>query len=54
MKANMNLMPLQPGDVPETFANIDDLMNDVGFKPSTSIEDGIGRFVQWYRDYYKV
>ena len=54
MKANMNLMPLQPGDVPETFANIDDLMNDVGFKPNTSIEDGIGRFVQWYRDYYKV
>jgi len=53
-KANMNLMALQPGDVPETFADIDDLMRDVGFKPDTSIEDGIGAFVKWYRDYYGV
>jgi len=51
-KANKNLMPLQPGDVPQTYANVDDLINDVGFKPETSIEDGIARFVDWYRNYY--
>ncbi|MCF6325212.1 MAG: NAD-dependent epimerase [Gammaproteobacteria bacterium] len=53
-KAEKNMLPLQPGDVPETYANIDDLINDVGFKPATSIEDGIANFVSWYRDYYKV
>jgi len=53
-KAKMNLLPLQPGDVPRTYADIDDLMRDVGFKPTTSIEDGIGQFVKWYREYYKI
>jgi UDP-glucuronate 4-epimerase len=53
-KAEKNLMPLQDGDVPATYANVDDLVNDVGFKPSTSIEDGVGRFVDWYRMYYNV
>ena len=53
MKAEKNLLPLQPGDVPATYANVDDLMNDVGFKPATAIEDGIANFVAWYRDYYK-
>jgi len=53
-KAEMNLMPLQPGDVPATFADIDALMQDVGFKPSTPIEVGIERFVEWYKDYYGV
>ena len=53
-KAKMNLLPLQPGDVPKTYADIDDLMRDVGFKPVTSIEDGIRQFVKWYREYYKV
>jgi len=53
-KAVMNLMPIQPGDVPATCADVDDLMEDVGFRPATSIEEGIGRFVDWYRDYYKV
>ncbi|PIU49685.1 MAG: capsular biosynthesis protein CpsI [Desulfobacterales bacterium CG07_land_8_20_14_0_80_52_14] len=43
---------LQPGDVPATYADIDDLAHDVGFKPETAIEDGIQRFVDWYRDYY--
>jgi len=52
-KAKTNLMPLQPGDVPQTYANVDDLINDVGFKPATSIEDGIARFVEWYRRYYQ-
>jgi UDP-glucuronate 4-epimerase len=48
----MNLLPLQAGDVPATFADVDDLMADVGFKPATSIAEGIGRFVAWYREYY--
>ncbi len=51
-KAEMRLLPMQPGDVPETYADVDDLMTEVGFKPSTSIEEGIGRFVTWYREYY--
>jgi UDP-glucuronate 4-epimerase len=48
-----DFLPLQTGDVPETYADVDDLMNDVGFKPSTSIEDGVSKFVDWYLDYYK-
>jgi UDP-glucuronate 4-epimerase len=48
------MLPMQPGDVPATFADVTDLMNDVGFAPSTSIEDGIQRFVDWYREYYGV
>jgi UDP-glucuronate 4-epimerase len=47
-----NLLPMQPGDVPSTYADVDDLMADVGFKPSTPIEEGIRQFVEWYRDYY--
>jgi UDP-glucuronate 4-epimerase len=53
-KAIRKLLPMQPGDVPATWANIDDLGRDVGFHPSTPIEDGIARFVDWYRTYYKV
>ncbi len=53
-KAEKNLLPLQPGDVPATYANVDDLIHDVGFKPATEIETGISNFVNWYRDYYKV
>jgi UDP-glucuronate 4-epimerase len=45
-------LPLQPGDVPATIANVDDLVADVGFKPSTSIETGIAKFIAWYREYY--
>jgi len=45
---------MQPGDVPATFANVDDLIRDVGFKPDTSIETGIANFVHWYREYYGV
>ena len=52
-KAEKKLMPLQPGDVPATYADIDDLARDVGFKPATPIEEGIPRFVKWYRDFYK-
>ncbi|BBD09384.1 NAD-dependent epimerase [Desulfovibrio ferrophilus] len=54
MKAEKNYMDMQPGDVPATYANVDDLVEDVDFKPNTSIEEGIGNFVDWYRDYYKV
>lgn len=53
-KAQLNLMPLQPGDVIETYANVDDLIRDTGFKPNTPIETGIQRFVEWYRSYYNV
>ena len=52
-KAEKNLLPIQPGDVPATFADVDDLIGDTGFKPSTSIEEGIKKFVVWYRSYYK-
>jgi len=52
MTAKKNMMPMQPGDVPETHADIDDLERDTGFRPSTSIEEGVGRFVEWYRAYY--
>jgi UDP-glucuronate 4-epimerase len=51
-KAEKNLLPLQPGDVPATYANVDDLINDVGYKPSTTVEEGIANFVDWYRDFY--
>lgn len=51
-KAKKNLLPIQPGDVPTTYADVDDLMKDVGFKPSTPIEKGIKKFVEWYRNYY--
>lgn len=53
-KAEKRMLPLQAGDVPATYADVDDLMRDVGFKPSTSIEVGIARFVEWYREYYRV
>ncbi len=52
-QAYRNLLPLQPGDVPMTYANIDDLMRDTGFKPSTPLETGIARFVDWYKAYYR-
>ena len=47
-----NYMDMQPGDVPATFANVDDLVRDVGFKPSTAIEDGIAQYIKWFRSYY--
>jgi len=53
-KAEMNLLPLQPGDVPATYANVDDLVRDVGYKPDMSVEQGIANFVTWYRDYHGV
>jgi UDP-glucuronate 4-epimerase len=52
-KAQKHFLPMQAGDVPATFADVDDLMTDADFKPATPIEEGIGRFVAWYRDYYR-
>jgi UDP-glucuronate 4-epimerase len=52
--AQRNLLPMQPGEVPATYANVDDLWRDVGFRPATPIEEGIRRFVEWYREYYHV
>lgn len=53
-KAIKNLLPMQPGDVPDTYADVDALIEDVDYKPTTPIEVGIENFVKWYRDYYKV
>ena len=51
-KAEKNMLPLQPGDVPATYADVDDLEKDVGYRPSTSVETGIKNFVEWYRGFY--
>jgi UDP-glucuronate 4-epimerase len=53
-EAVKDMLPMQPGDVPETYADVADLMRDIGIKPETSIEDGINNFVAWYRDHYKI
>jgi UDP-glucuronate 4-epimerase len=53
-KAEKNFLPIQPGDVPATFADVDDLVRDAGFKPETPIEVGVANFVEWYRGYYHV
>lgn len=53
-KAQENLLPMQAGDVPITYADIDDLVDDIDFKPETSIENGIEKFVTWYKQYYSV
>jgi len=52
--AEKEMMPIQPGDVPATYADVDALIEDVGFKPATSIEDGVARFIEWYREYFSV
>jgi UDP-glucuronate 4-epimerase len=54
MQAEKNLLPLQPGDVPDTYADVQDLVRDVGYKPDMSVEEGVANFVAWYRDYYQV
>ncbi len=53
-KAEKNLLPLQPGDVPDTYADVSDLVRDTGYKPDTSVEEGVRKFVEWYRDFYGV
>ena len=54
IEAEKNMLPMQPGDVPETFADVEDLANDMGYQPSTPIETGVRRFVDWYLDFYGV
>ncbi len=51
-QAQKEYLDLQPGDVPATYADVDDLINDVGFKPSTPLKVGIARFIEWYENYY--
>ena len=53
-KAKINFLPLQPGDVPDTYANVDNLKEKFNFKPSTSVIDGVASFIKWYKDYYKI
>jgi UDP-glucuronate 4-epimerase len=53
-KAEKIFLDLQPGDVPQTYADVDDLIKDVGFKPSTSIQYGIQKFIEWYKEYYHI
>ena len=53
-KAEKNLLPLQPGDVPDTCADVEDLVRETGYRPATSVETGVRNFVDWYRDYYRV
>jgi UDP-glucuronate 4-epimerase len=50
-QAVREMLPMQPGDVPATYADVEDLMREVGFRPSTSIEEGVAGFVSWYRAY---
>ena len=52
-KAKINFLPLQPGDVPDTFASIDKLKKNLNYKPLTSVNDGVSHFVKWYKEYYK-
>ena len=54
MKAIKDLLPLQPGDVPDTYADVTDLVNDFNYKPSMRVEDGVRNFVEWYKKYYKL
>jgi len=54
MEAQKDFLPLQPGDVPDTYADVDDLVKDIGYKPSMSVQQGIKKFVHWYREYYKL
>jgi UDP-glucuronate 4-epimerase len=53
-KTELNLLPLQPGDVPDTYADVEALVQDVGYRPATPVEEGVRRFVEWYREYYNV
>ncbi len=53
-KAQLNLLPMQPGDVPSTMADVSDLEHATGFRPQTTVEEGIAQFVKWYREYYRV
>ena len=52
-KAEKIFLPLHPGDLPETYASVNDLVDQFNYKPSTTVEEGISRFINWYREYYE-
>ena len=52
-KAKINFLPLQPGDVPDTYASVDNLEKQFNYRPSTSVIDGVSKFVKWFKDYYQ-
>ena len=54
MTACKNMLPMQPGDVMDTSADTEELYRDIGFKPETSVEEGVKRFVDWYKAFYRV
>ena len=54
VEGKLNLLPIQPGDVPHTFADVSALERDVGYRPDTPLDEGVRRFVAWYRDHYGV
>jgi UDP-glucuronate 4-epimerase len=54
MEAKKNFLPLQDGYVPATFADVEDLVRDLSYRPDTPVEEGVARFVQWYKGYYRV
>jgi len=54
IKADKELLPLQPGDVPDTYADLTDLVRDFDYKPTTTINQGVTKFVEWYKDYYNI
>ena len=53
-KAKINFLPLQPGDVTDTYASVDNLVKKFNYKPSTSVSEGVTNFVKWYKDYYQL
>ncbi|MHC5001059.1 MAG: NAD-dependent epimerase/dehydratase family protein, partial [Planctomycetota bacterium] len=53
-KAQKNMMPIQPGDVPATWANVDDLVEDLDYQPNTTVQEGVQRFIDWYKDFYHI
>jgi UDP-glucuronate 4-epimerase len=52
IEAKKDFLPIQPGDVPATYANVDDLVEDLGYKPETTIQEGINAFIDWYQAYF--
>ena len=54
LDAEMNLLPLQPGDASDTYASVDDLVEQFDYKPATQVDEGIVRFIDWYKQYFKV
>ena len=53
-KAEKELLPLQPGDVPDTYADVDDLVAEFGYKPSMGVKQGVANFTKWYKEYHNI